>query len=145
MDYMGSSEFEFGALPSSLREMQRNKDQLILRATNISNVDGDNLLVLTSLSDEDFEIWCDQFLEACNHKRHLKESLRAADWFKEIKAPEALKGKKKKEYIERQLRYRPDFWWDLDNGAMASFNKEFMAQCKQNLESSWRYMDAKGN
>jgi len=141
MDDMGSAEFEFGALPKSLRAMQHAADKLTLRETNIFNVDGDNLQVLTSLSDEDFEQWCTQFQEACSNKRHLKKGLRIENWFKAIQVPETLKGKSAKEYVDRHLRYRSDFWWDIDNNLMASFNKDFMAQCKQNLESSWKYMD----
>lgn len=141
MDYMGSAEFEFGALPKSLRAMQRAADALELRETNITNIEGNNLLVLSSLSDEDFATWCAQFKESCDNKRRLKEMLRIENWFKELKAPEELKGKRKQEYIDRHIRYRSDFWWDIDNGVMTSFNKDFMAQCRQNLESSWKYMD----
>lgn len=143
MDYMGSAEFEFGALPASLRDMQQHQDELELRKTNITNIDGNSLYALTSLSEADFETWCQQFLEASNDKRQLKESLYIRDWFIEIKAPEALKGKKKQEYVKRKLSYRSNFWWDIVNGVMASFNKEFMTQCiRQNLEASWSYMDA---
>jgi len=141
LDYMGSAEFEFGALPSSLRDMQRHKNELKLKETSFKNLYGDTLVTLTYLDENDFEKWNGEFNEACAGKRSLKESLFMNAWINEIKAPATLKGKRAKDYVEARNGWRPEFWWDLNNGVMASFDKKFMNVLKDVLENSWKFMD----
>lgn len=54
-DYMGSAEFEFGALPKSFRRMEANKAQLILRKVPEIMEGEIPLRVYSYLTNEEFE------------------------------------------------------------------------------------------
>jgi hypothetical protein len=47
-----------------------------------------------------------------------------------------------KEHMGERPVYRADFWWDIENDMMMSFDSGFMAALPQILEASWAWMDA---
>lgn len=48
-DYMGSAEFEFGALPNSLKEFTKAKDLSYVKFEKVQNSEGQNLYVIAAL------------------------------------------------------------------------------------------------
>lgn len=129
-DYMGSSEFEFGALPSSFRRIEANADSWKCRIVNDIK-DGDTpLRVWSALTDEEFE----QYVE------YLKV-LRASTKDRMVK----------RFYTKEAVRFEVDydhgrfshtnFWWDIDNDVMFGFKKEFMKRVGHYVASSLKYMN----
>lgn len=122
-DYMGSAEFEFGALPKSLRALQASVD-LIQLTTEPRITEGERCLrVLHTFSSPDYEEYLGYLLELRADKRRTKEVTRFA--------------------AGRQMdRYsKTDLWWDIDNHVMFSFDKIFMNRLGDALVASWKYMD----
>lgn len=125
-EYMGSAEFEFGALPESLRAIRALGDKWN-RRTVLEIKEGEaSLRVYSAFTDEEFE----------EYKAHL---LRLRD-------PKARPNTKESTYFEEGRKaaskyIRTDFWWDLDNHVMFGFDKEFMNRLPSYLAASWRYMD----
>lgn len=123
MDYMGSSYFEWGALPKSLRSMEGKS--LVLRKVP-SIVDGERVLrVLSFLSDDDFKKYEEYLLLMRRDKIHLEE----ISGFEQGSDS----------YYSRNT----DFWWDIENHVMWSFHKVFMNRVADQVRSSLRYMNAK--
>lgn len=125
MDYMGSAEFEWGALPQSLRTLQL--DQKLLQIVKVPEImEGEQQLrVLHAFDDpEDFAKYKEYLLRL----RGVGESVRL------------------KEHTEFDLTlksswYKANFWWDVDNHVMFSFHKIFMNRLQEYLASSWKYMN----
>lgn len=128
LDYMGSAEFEFGIVPQSLRRMAESKDYHLVPVRDILNDNGDHLYV-----------WCDlpfekvpEYVEILKRLRNkndirLKESShfyinKADDWYSKDNA-------------------RTDFWWDLDNNIMFTFNADMMKVLPGCLAVSLEYMN----
>ena len=128
-EYMGSAEFEFGALPESLRAIRSVWDKWN-RRTVLDIKDGEApLRVYSSFNDEEFE----------EYKAHLLG----------LRDPKARPHTKESTYFEEGRRatskyIRTDFWWDLDNHTMFGFDKEFMNRLQSYLSASFRYMDEQG-
>ena len=128
LDYMGSAEFEFGALPRSLRFAQAQK-QLYNRFKEESiyrfREDGSQQPLLIYANFDTIEqyyqyvVWLGQAIDG---NLRMKESLRMKIG---STSPE---------------EYDPDFWWDIDNHVFMSFDKEFMKRLPQHLENSFALM-----
>jgi hypothetical protein len=123
LDYMGSAEFEFGALPKSLRALQKG----VLKLRIVSSITENNvpLRVLSMLSDEEFEEYTKYLLRLRNEKRG-KIDLKENSHF---------------DPSERFSWSKVDFWWDIENHVMWSFHKPFMKRLEEHLKSSFKYMD----
>lgn len=99
LDYMGAAEFEWGALPASLKAIRENAAAYVTRDTGLKAKSGRALMVLCPA--EDFDA-LRSFLE--------RNSEKATDRLKEwLGLPEGLR-------CEKQA---PDFWWDVTNHWMA--------------------------
>ncbi len=123
MDYMGSSEFEFGALPQSLRALQRVQDKLT-RVTETRIKSGEqSLRVLHALSPADYTEYFGYLLEMRADRLRTKEVTRFAAGY------------------EQTRPHGTDFWWDVDNHVMFSFDKTFMNRLEDCLAASWKFMD----
>ena len=105
-DYMGSAEFEFGALPKSLGRIRKGLGEYIYHETEMK---GKGITIFCKKED------LTEVLEALNklaeYKIHLKEWIEFGDW---------LTGKK----------VRNDLWWDIQNHFMwwksnSAFKVEF--------------------
>lgn len=125
LDYMGSAEFEFGALPKSLRALQAKVDAISVTVEpRITGDNGQSLRVLHTFSPEEYEAYVVYLLELRAGTRRTKEST----WF-DVEHPKRFK------------TLRCDFWWDIDNDVMWSFDKAFMKKLPDALVASWKYMD----
>jgi hypothetical protein len=125
-DYMGSSEFEFGALPKSLKRLHAAYKEKGLKTRLLNNItEGDSQLrVVSALSNEEFETYAEYLVELRYKNPRLKES----SYFGHDHT---------KEY-----RYlSADFWWDIENDVMFSFNKEYMNRLQLHLSASWNIME----
>jgi hypothetical protein len=151
LDYMGSSEFEFGALPTSHRSMHAASFRFDIRPLDIHNFKGEPLLVAGALNVEDVpsyqEIW-KTLTSAEYSERSTKERVEVWPHMvpppAKIAMPSHMKRSSRLEkdrYIEEQKTPRTDFWWDLDNGLMLSFNADYMRKLPGYLEASWAIMD----
>jgi hypothetical protein len=121
LDYMGSAEFEFGALPKSLRALQSGTRTLRI----VSDIKQDDvpLRVLSAFNEEEFGEYIPYLHELRADKICLKEWLRFS--------PDRIKD----EYAE-------NFWWDIENHVMWSFHKQFMNRLENYLQASFAYMDS---
>jgi hypothetical protein len=128
MDYMGSAEFEFGALPKSFRRIEANADKFIMRkVTEI--MEGEACLrVWSSFDDKEFEEYKLHLLRLRFPKTHggimnTKESVRFEH-----------------DYTHGKFNIT-NFWWDIDNDVMFGFKKEFMNRVGDYVASSLVYMN----
>jgi hypothetical protein len=127
MDYMGSVEFEFGALPKSLRALETSIDQLSVTVEpRIVDEQGRSLRVLHAFTPEGYEEYVVHLLAMRDGTARLKEST-----YFDVEHPKRFK------------TLRADFWWDITNHVMWSFDKAFMKKLPDCLVASWRYMNEK--
>lgn len=123
MDYMGSSEFEFGALPKSFRRIESVKSDWRCQVVESISQDGEPLQVWSTFTGEDFEKYVGYLTAFRNGKgNRTKEAVRF-------------------ESSREQTSYSPNFWWDLSNDAMFGFNKQFMKRVGDYVQSSLDYMN----
>ncbi len=121
LDYMGSSEFEFGALARSFRAMERGAR--VLRIMDSISENSIPLRVFSILNDEDFESYRTYILRMRVDDLRLKERT-------EFNA-------------DRDNSFeRASFWWDIENHVMWGFHKEFMKRVPDYVNSSLAFMNA---
>lgn len=116
-DYMGSAEFEFGALPKSLKQMTKNFDKLdLFQVKGVKNHEGKGLFVLCLP-----EVWAEY--EAYMGKL-LKEEIRLKECslLKDETTGIDWRGKK----IEKDSYSKVDLWWDIINNVMFAYGKDTM-------------------
>jgi len=119
LEYMGSAEFEFGALPRSFRAMERGNRVLRL-FPNISE-NSVPLRVFSILSDEEFVEYGKYLLRMRGNDIRLKE---------------------RSEFNANRSQYETaNFWWDIENHVMWSFHKEFMKRVSDYVNASLAYMN----
>ena len=123
LDYMGSAEFEFGALPKSLRALQARVGDIKLTVDNRITDNERSLRVLHTFNEVEFEEYFKFVLRMRGNDLRLKESTR----FEAGRAP---------------CKYDVcDIWWDIENHVFWSFDKIFMNRLGDSLVASWKYMD----
>lgn len=123
-DYMGSAEFEFGALPKSFRVIEAVRNTWKCRIVK-EIMEGDRpLRVYTAINDEDFGQYVEFLKAARKGKLHTKEST----YFEEGR-------------FETSRYLRADFWWDISNHSMFGFHKAFMNRLPHYVEASIAYMN----
>jgi len=120
-DYMGSSEFEFGELPASLRRMYQHLD--FYNKVGEREIKGKTVYFWGD--SKDFDEYA-KFLEQLKPYEDLKEVISFTDYFEE---------KKNFAYLH------DDFWWDIVNDIVFSFNKEAVEKFGICLLNSIDYMD----
>ena len=121
LDYMGAAEYEFGATAKSLRALQASTPQIRLITDLCSQ--GLPLRVYSALTDADFEKYAEQLEALSKGSMRLKEPCYFDD-------------------AVRSNRLYPDFWWDLQNHVMFSFDKQFMDRLPEHLAGSFAVMNA---
>jgi hypothetical protein len=123
LDYMGSAEFEFGALPQLLRALQKGTRRIGDVPTILEN--GAPLKALHIFtSNNDRAQYADYLLEMRGNQIRLKE------WSD----------------FDPSSRFRhtkTNFWWDVVNSVMWSFDAHFMGRIEDYLQASFKYMDSK--
>ena len=97
-DYMGSAEFEFGALPRSYRKIMENYKDYVYVNTGIYTLDRDELILFVNkkISDDVLE----------SIKSFIENPYRLKEFSELEKIP---KSSKENEYM------RTDMWWCIDN------------------------------
>ena len=127
LEYMGSAEFEFRALPFSLRALRSAHEQgnMVIRLVPEISEDGSPLRVLSIFNEEDFKEYTIELHKLRYHNPYTKEST----------------------YFQFDLKKRfpgfdppTSFWWDIQNHAMWSFNKRYMNRLVSYLENSFKVL-----
>jgi len=131
LEYMGSSEFEWGAIPQSLRRMgEQIQTGKTVVMQDIRNADNQPLRVYYG-SNELKESHRPQFIEDLHQLRAGTKRLKECSRFEASRKP----------YGDRET----DFWWDLESDVMWSFNKYLMNDLPVVLKNSLDVMNkAKG-
>lgn len=123
-DYMGSAEFEFGALPKSFRAIKARADDWKCRLVK-EIVDKDRpLRVYSAFTDEEFEEYKSHLLKLRDGQLRTKEST----YFD-------------KKHEEHFKTLQCDFWWDIDNHVTFGFDKNFMNRLPHYVAASLSYMN----
>lgn len=161
-DYMGSSEFEFGALSDSLKKIINRKEEMVKTVfENIVDRDGKPLLVYGLLTnDEDIKEYNDKILFLVKNPyggeysppdggeslyMRLIEVIDINDHLKYVTRKDLNpgtiryyrnRGKKIKNMLKNENMVRNDVWWDITNHVFMSFNPEFMKILPQAIENS---------
>ena len=116
LEYMGSSEFEFGSKRKSLIDMFCHEKELTLRKVKIEDK---YLRVLSYLNEEEFSTYEKDLL-------YLHKDLICT---------------KEQTYFNKdKISNKYDFWWDIENSVMWSYDKIFMNNLPSILEYSFNYM-----
>jgi hypothetical protein len=128
-EYMGSAEFEFGALPQSFRRIEEQADAWRCRVVDeIKWIDRTPLSVYSALTDEEFAEY--------------------VGYLERLRWPEKRGRLYLKESTHFEESYRPyskwsvtDFWWDIDNDVMFGFHRDFMHRLPHYVAASLAYMN----
>ena len=129
LDYMGSAEFEFGALPKSLRALQSLMDSIsVTTEPRITDESGASLRVLHTFTSEEYEQYLVHLFAMRDGKLRTKEST----WFD-------------KDHSKHFKTLQCDLWWDIGNHVMWTFDKRFAKRLSDHLVASWKYMDEQKN
>lgn len=141
-DYMGSAEFEFGALPDSLRAMRSNKKDLIARKIPTITQGEHQLRTFSYLNDAEWALYVPMLEELRNtDKVRLKE--RSQFSLPEMKRDEewaaSMRARNKNVYVPDPV----NFWWDINHHVMFSFEKLFMNRLPKYLEASFLLVSEK--
>lgn len=146
-DYMGSAEFEFGALPRSFRRLQKTKDAWsVRRVASISDGTTDSFLrVFSALMDEEFVKYEAFLIKLRNNPFGTVQLKHPSEFSLEERAPPApilpVPGKRRRKVMPYE-RVFADFWWDIDNDVMFSFHKIFMNRLPEYVAASLSYLDS---
>lgn len=125
--YMGSAEFEFGALPASFRRISDVFENWNCR-TVPEIKDGDQpLQVWSSLTDDEFAVYV-TYLARLRNPKNVKDRSRT----KEATRFES--------HRTIDLYFKTDFWWDIENDVMFGFSENFMPRVKDHVKASLDYM-----
>lgn len=137
LDYMGSAEFEFGATAKSLRALEnaflthRAEDGNLMRITDVAVITIKSrsgkqkpLKVLHCFTDEEFK----EYLPYPHKMR--AGNLRAKEGPRFEATPQW-------PFTSNSI----NFWWDLENHVMWSFDHEVMRKLPLYLQNSWKYMN----
>lgn len=120
-DYMGSAEFEFGALPYSLTRICQGWDKYVITCTAIKDKAGDMLWVACR------ENQLDDILVAVKHfsENQYGGKLRTKEF---VGIWDHINRKNDKSYKLENSWCRADFWWDVDNDWMVCFGKDHITK-----------------
>lgn len=112
-DYMGSSEFEWGTLPTSLKEIRNRFNEYTFLDVPIK----DKVITVYCLEDVKCEV--KQYLtELSKNEMRLKEFSGFSDYIKD----------------EGYFKDRFDFWWDIQNNVMFwKKNPDFESKFKEKI------------
>lgn len=129
-DYMGSSEFEWGALPTSLRRLQEERTDLtMLAAPEVTDSTGRALLLYGNFTRHDPVAYREMIRAVAHGEARTREFTGFGDHLG-------------KGSMRRSTRVT-NVWWDINNDVFMSFESDFIADLPRILKNSWDYMDAK--
>jgi len=126
-DYMGASEFEWGAKPRSLRRLQESAEALRqVKMEGIQSRDGKTLVAYGDFTSRHDPV---EFERMMHDVVYGKARTREFTGFRA--------------HVEEDATSWPldtDFWWDIRNDVMMSFDAKFMDDLPRILKNSWAYM-----
>lgn len=117
LDYMGSAEFEFGAIPQTYTRMSIDRDKYKVSTISAIREDRENgteLRVFHSMNDQEFAQY-EEFLIKLWNQGDKPFRFKESPYFR--------------------AEGRVNLWFDIDNGVMWSFDKKFM---KHNIIAAMR-------
>jgi hypothetical protein len=125
LEYMGSAEFEFGALPKSLRHLRSAHEQgnMVIRLVPDILQGESPLRVLSAFDDDSFLEYTKELNKLRYENPRTKECTRFQHDYGKMWGPS-----------------NTEFWWDIDNDAMWSFNKRYMNRLVSYLENSFKVL-----
>lgn len=119
-DYMGSAEFEFGALPASLNRLRVLNFKAKLHKFDGITYNGQPLRIWTYYEGEQLEIIKKNLLKLRGGETYTKE------WT----------------YFANDMNLsKCDLWWDIKNDVIFSFDKLYMNRLQQHLGTSFEAMN----
>jgi hypothetical protein len=127
--YMGSAEFEFGALPKSFRRIEALSDGWKCRLVEEIKEDDTPLRVWSALTDEEFE----------QYKKFLLQLRDPKNNGGHLRTKEGVRFEHDRKHSEFSCT---NFWWDISNNVMFGFKKEFMKRVGTYVANSLVYMNA---
>ena len=135
LDYMGSSEFEWGSIPASLKQFTRNVDALSIVEVGIKNYKGQGMwaICLPAVWEEYKAFMPDLGTDKLPLKEsiYLKEQTTGKDW----------DGKPLRETSFKRV----DLWWDIDNHVMFAYGKDIIKTLKTALVEVRDYKKAENH
>ena len=114
-DYMGSAEFEFGALPKSLKRVCKNIDNYRIINTKIKDFIKRDLFMFVKKGDEDYIKYIDYITED-EYKVGLKERTNIKDFITGSSFSRQLS--------EDNYNFGYNIWWDIINDVFFTFGKQ---------------------
>jgi hypothetical protein len=125
MDYMGSAEFEFGALPNSLKQFTRNINKLQIIEVGVKNYKGQSMwaICLPEIWEE-YKVYMPDLIA---EKIRLKEVTRLVQETSGVDRFD-------KKPIKEGGYNRVSLWWDIDNHVMFAYGKDIIKLVKKSLE-----------
>ena len=120
LDYMGSAEFEFGALPASLKRITKKCNNLKVNSfKKIKKYNGQSLCIVAT--ELDAKEYFEQYIkDLVNNNIKLKEVSRLKD---EINGCGS-------EYL------RVDAWWDIENDVIFVFGKKNAKRIQKTIQNT---------
>lgn len=129
LDYMGSSEFEWGAIPKFQRAMLKKMDQTSIR----------------SVKYKEFEFWV--MIEISKLVDYIPIIERLVDKQIQLKERSGIHEKdvlyvgKVAKYDHPQATYKYDVWFDLDNEVIFARDPDVLTNLRISIGNSVRFMD----
>lgn len=113
-DYMGSSEFEWGALGTSLKRIRENIEEYTLALVDITTADGVDYKINVFCKAADLAQVIELIKNIGDREYHTKEYTDFDNYL----------------YPDRAFECRTDHWWDIENDYMfwkkdKQFTKKF--------------------
>lgn len=125
-DYMGSSEYEFGALPKSLNRFIEKIDKTGVFETLHKRFDDKGLFLLCG--DNEKDEYCLYIDEMVNEKY---ESLKERIYLN-------------KNLCDKNIRYgKAEIFWDIENDIIFGFGKDNIKKVKEAIENVKRKREGK--
>jgi hypothetical protein len=127
-EYMGSSEFEFGALNKALKRIRANFDKYRrVVFHDIVNIHGAPLVLLHPFQTvEELQEYKEQLLLLGQDKLRLQEISYFSSWCVD------------KNRWDKSNRENCDIWWDIDHDVWFSFDGEYMMVAPLNWQESFK-------
>lgn len=130
-DYMGSAEFEWGALPESFRKIEQHADNFIWRfVPGINDENGNALQVWSYFNNVEF----------AEYEVYLKQMRNPSS----IESGKRIQLKEHSGFENGASKFRSentDFWWDIENNVMFGFDPKFMPLAANFVANSLVYMN----
>lgn len=132
-DYMGAAEFEFGALPKSLKFIKENFDKYKnIRVKKLKNYNNNELIVFHPFNDEEFEDYKQYLIRLSEGKLQTKGyTAFYCNFISDDKLSE----------LTLKCDRKFNFWWDIENNVMFHFSKNLKNSLPDILINSFKKMD----